>query len=136
MTSFVKSKTFDPRYAIELISIAEADLAAAYDLWHAKTNRKENIFLMAQQGLEKALKAVLCAASRPVPFVHDIAAFVTLVSQVAEPPFGHDLNELTEFATVRRCYEGWEPFSDEEISAVLETTKAAIRWCASQVRVS
>ncbi len=129
----VKSKTFDPAYALELLAIARADLESAFDLWRANTSRKENIFLMAQQALEKALKAVLCAQSRPVPFVHDIAALVTLVAQIQEPPFGYELNELTEFATVRRYYEGWEPFSDEEISAVLDACKGAIDWCGSLV---
>jgi HEPN domain-containing protein len=129
----VKSKKFNKQYAHELMSIAHADLESAFDLQKADTKRKENIYLLAQQALEKALKAVLCWHEKPVPFIHDISALVALVGAIEVPPFGYDLNDLTEFAAIRRYLEGYEEYSAEEVAAVLRAVKDALVWCKSKV---
>ena len=128
-----KAKIFSKKYAHELLSIAHLDVASARDLQAAKTQRVENIFLLAQQGLEKGLKAVLCWNDQPVPFLHDIGVLVTLVTQLIAPPFEYELNELTEFATIRRYHEGHEEFSDVEIEEILSQVELALQWCRSQL---
>ena len=130
----VKSKKFSKQYAHELLSIARDDLSSSDDLRRVKTKRVENIFLLAQQALEKALKAVLCWHEQPIPFIHDISVLVTLVSRIDEPPFGYDLNDLSEFAAIRRYLEGREEFSQEEIAKVLEEVEKAIEWCEEKIQ--
>jgi HEPN domain-containing protein len=82
--------------------------------------------LLAQQSLEKALKSVLCWHEKPVPFVYEIGVLVALASQVTTVPFGYELNELSEFATIRRYHEGIEEFSKEEIEIVLDRVWLAL----------
>ena len=130
-----KQKKFSKHYAHELISIAEEDLASARDLQTMKTHRVENIFLLAQQSLEKGLKAVLCWNEQPIPFVHDIGILVTLLLPVAEPPFGYELNDLSEFAAIRRYQEGNEEFSEEEIESVLLKVTNALVWCQTRLKI-
>ena len=129
----VKSKKFNKQYAHELMSIAHADLESACDLHRVETRRKENIYLLAQQALEKALKAVLCWFEKPIPFIHDISALVALVGTIEAPPFGYDLNDLTEFAAIRRYLEGYEEYSADEVAAVLHAVKEALFWCQSKI---
>lgn len=129
-----RAKIFAKEYAKELISIALQDLASSRDLESTRTKRVENIFLLAQQGLEKALKAVLCWNGKEIPFVHDIGILVTLISQFAAPPFGYSLNELSEFAAIRRYHEGHEEFGPDEIDTVLREVEAAILWCRDNIQ--
>ena len=122
----VKSKKFKKQYARELMSIAHADLESAFDLHNVDTKRKENIYLFAHQALAKALKAVFCWFEKPIPFIHDISALVALVGTIEAPPFGYDLNDLTEFAAIRRYMEGYEEYSKEEVAAVLRAVQEAL----------
>ena len=48
-------------------------------------------------------------------------------------PFGYDLNDLTEFAAIRRYLEGYEEYSAEEVASVLRAVKDALVWCQSKV---
>lgn len=128
-----REKKFSKEYAHELMTVALLDLESARDLQKAGTRRVENIFLLAQQSLEKALKAILCWNERPIPFLHDIGILVTLVSAIESPPFAYSLNELTEFAAIRRCHEGLEEFAGEEIEGVLTSVEDAVRWCRGRL---
>jgi|GEM_PF-4425948 len=55
-----KQGKFTKSYAHELLRIAKQDLDSAQFLSKQKSLRVENVFLLAQQALEKSLKAVLC----------------------------------------------------------------------------
>lgn len=55
-----KAQIYKPEYGKELLRIAEGDLASASALHETKKGRKENVGYLAQQSIEKALKAVLC----------------------------------------------------------------------------
>lgn len=130
-----REQAFSKEYAHELISISEQDLESARVLASAKKTRIENIFLLAQQGLEKALKAVLCWHSLPVPFVHEIGILVTkLEAKNLTPPFGYDLNSLSEYATIRRYMEGKESFTQNEVIEILEQVEDAVKWCRAQIK--
>ena len=124
-----REKKFAKSYAHELMSVSLLDFESAKDLRRAGTKRVENIFLLAQQSLEKALKAVLCWNERPIPFIHDIGILVTLVSAIEPPPFGYTLNELTEFAAIRRYQEGSEEFTGHEIDEILTRVEEGVEWC-------
>ena len=125
-----QSKKYERSYAAELMRIAWGDFSGARDLFAAKTKRAENIYLLAQQALEKGLKAVLCSNGHPVPFVHDIGIVVAMLQGAqVPPPFGFDLNDLTQYATIRRYLEGKEEYDEEEIVAVLSAVEEALNWC-------
>ena len=129
-----KQGKFEKIYAHELMLIAEQDLESARALASVQGGRPENIFLLAQQGLEKALKALLCWREQPIPFVHDIGVLVAkLEAQGLDIPFGYELNGLSEFATIRRYTEGKEQWTTEDIDAVLTEVGKAIVWCQTQL---
>jgi HEPN domain-containing protein len=129
----VKEQLFAKKYARELLSIADGDLQAARILANNNVGRVENVFLLAQQALEKSLKSVICWLEMPVPFIHDIGALVATIRPYAEPPFGYDLNSLSEYATIRRYLEGHDTFTKEELNVILEKVAEACAWCRSQV---
>lgn len=130
-----KQGKFAKAYAHELIRIAGQDLESAKFLANQPGLRVENVFLLAQQALEKALKAVLCWKEQPVPFVHDIGVLVAKIEALGiSVPFGYDLNSLSEFATVRRYIEGKETWTLEETSGVIAEIDKACLWCQSQIQ--
>jgi HEPN domain-containing protein len=125
---------YSQEYALELMSIADADLESAKALAKVERQRIENVFFLAHQALEKALKAVLCWRKISVPtMVHDIGILVTKIATKEPPPFGYELNSLTEYATIRRYLEGKEKFTSDEVSEILAQVEAAIKWCRQQI---
>lgn len=129
-----KEQVFAKEYAKELLSIAQQDLQSAIALAAAQGIRIENVFLLAQQALEKALKAVLCWNKQPVPFVHEIGILVAKLENIEKPPpFGYDLNSLSEYATIRRYLEGKETFSEDEVQEILSQITDAVNWCQKQI---
>ena len=115
-----REQKFDKRYALELFRIAKADFQSASVLSRAANEgRPENIFLLAQQSLEKGLKAVICALGDPVPFTHEIEVLTDRIQNRMEVPFLGKFNELSDFATIRRYIEGREDYSIEETLEVL-----------------
>ncbi len=132
-----KQAKFSREYAFELLVIAKQDLESAEFLAQHPGARVENIFLLAQQSLEKALKAVICWEDQPIPFLHDIGVLVAKIEALGKvPPFGFDLNGLSEFATIRRYLEGKETWSTDEIRGVLSEVMKAYQWCYSEVNPS
>lgn len=130
-----REQMFAKEYAKELLAIAFEDLKAAEALGKIAGLRVENTFLLGQQALEKGLKAVLCWAGKPVPFVHEIGILVAKLENIGqEPPFGYDLNSLSEFATIRRYLEGKETYSLAEIQEVLRQIRVALEWCRFQIK--
>src|SRR5436853_533508 len=101
----IDRRRFKPEYAAQLLKIAEGDLDAAKVLLKGSAKRKENIFYMAEQAIEKALKAVICHSGEDVPLTHSLSALLLSLPDNSSPPFGEEIDELTEFATVRRYEE-------------------------------
>ena len=124
---------FQKNYARELLRIAHADLSSARILALHPEGRVENVFLLTQQALEKALKAVICWFEIPVPFTHDIAVLVERLRGTREVPFEGTFDDLSEFASIRRYLEGHESFTMEEVNEVLQGVFDAIEWCCGQV---
>lgn len=114
MTPKKQERLFDVSYARVLLSIADGDRRTVAALLHASDIRFENAFFLAQQSLEKALKAVLVARQIPVPMVHDLGALLAKLPGDLNPPYGYELNDLSEYAGVRRHEEGhWSPGPDD-----------------------
>ncbi len=123
-----QEKLYKPEYAAELLSIASGDLASARGLYKIDEGRRENIAFLVQQVIEKSVKAVLCRKKIPVPLAHDMGALVAKLPATAMPPQGYALNELNEYATVRRYEEGRAELTREEISRMLATAEAVLGW--------
>jgi HEPN domain-containing protein len=137
MTPMNQEKIFPEQYALELIRIAQGDLKTAQFLLLGMKSgqiREENLFLMAQQSIEKALKAVICAYGLPVPLVHDMGVLVAKIPAQSSPRFGYELTQLSEFATHRRYEEGRMSLTLVEAEDVLKTNEEIIQWAEAQVK--
>lgn len=119
---------FKVEYAAELLRIAEGDFATAAALKGMTGIRVENAFYMAQQSIEKALKAALIVLRMPVPLVHDLGVLLARIPTEYEPPFGYELSELNQYAAMRRYQEGlWIP-TLEDLEIVLDKTRQMLDW--------
>jgi HEPN domain-containing protein len=130
-----REQRFHKEYAHELLRIALLDFDSAQILARYGAHRVENVFLMAQQSLEKALKAVICWHELSVPFTHDIAVLVERLSSRIDIPFEGKFDALSEFATIRRYLEGRECISSEDAMAVLSELSNALTWCQKQIQI-
>lgn len=133
MNSKKDERIYPKTYSLELLRIAEGDLESAKSLQHA-TGRKENIVYMAQQSVEKSLKAVLCFNERSIPFIHDIGALVGLLTAIDEtPPGGFDLADLTPFASIRRYQEGSAELDKDDIAGAIQMAVDVLKWAKGAI---
>jgi HEPN domain-containing protein len=123
-----QERKFLPSYAFELLRIAASDLESAEILQASKKGRKENIFYHIQQSCEKSLKAALVSLELPVPLILDLAALVAKLPDSVERPFGYELGELTQFATIRRYEEGEMILTAEEAAQGILLAKTILAW--------
>jgi HEPN domain-containing protein len=134
MTPRPQEHLFDKQYALELLKIAEGDLLSAQALNESPKGRRENICFLAQQAIEKSLKAVLVWLQIPFPLVHDAGVLVAKMPAPLTPPLGYDLSVLTSYATVRRYEESRSALKPESIKAVLEAGQSVLDWAKSQCK--
>ena len=93
----------------------------------------ENAFYLAQQSMEKALKAVLVHRGVAIPMIHDLSALLSKLPEDCDSPYGYELNALSEYATIRRYEEGsWTP-SSEELQEILTKTQVMLDWAKSKI---
>lgn len=132
MTKNLKKQLFPKEYSQELLKIAKGDLDSATGLSTIKTGRPENIIFLAQQAVEKYVKAVLVHLQIAFPMVHDLGILIALLPDDKMPTEGFALSELNPFATVRRYEEGQIPLTLEEIDSALTTAKNIAAWAKTQ----
>jgi HEPN domain-containing protein len=128
MTRNLKKQLFNKNYASELLGIAKGDLTSAEALCKANSGRPENVVFLAQQSVEKAVKAALIHLEISFPLVHDLGILVALLPDDKAPPHGFSLAELNPFASVRRYEEGPIPLSEEEIKGAIDVARSVIHW--------
>lgn len=90
--------------------------------------RPENTVFLAQQSVEKFIKAVLVHLQIPFPAVHDLGILVALLPDEKMPPEGFALTELNPFASLRRYQEGDIPLSTEELEASVDIADRVSLW--------
>ena len=129
-----QEKTFAPKYAKELFNIAKGDFDTAVAISKSENVRLENAFFMAQQAIEKALKALLVSHEVSVPLVHDLGALLAKIPDSLDPPYGYELNDLNQYATIRRYEEGSYQVSNEELQTVLTKTSEILNWVENNIR--
>jgi HEPN domain-containing protein len=128
-----QEKIFPVPYAQVLWRIAEGDFKTVVTLAKASDYRVENAFYLAQQSIEKSLKAVLVKLGLPVPLVHDLSALLSKLPADCDPPYGYELNALSEYATIRRYEEGsWTP-TQEELKEIIVKTANMLDWAKGKV---
>lgn len=123
-----QEKLFHPDYAKELLHIAEGDYNSSLSIARDPNARRENAFFMIQQSIEKAIKAVLVKKQVPVPLVHDLGALLAKLPSDSQPPYGYELNELNQYASIRRYEEGHFDLTLEEFEIVKQKTIEMLKW--------
>jgi HEPN domain-containing protein len=123
-----RDQTFKKTYAIELLRIAFGDLESAKALHSTGRGRPENVCYLAQQVIEKSLKAALVWRQIAFPLIHDSNALVAKLPQQDLPPHGYDLGELNQFATVRRYEEGRALLTNDQVQAALGVAEEVWDW--------
>lgn len=128
-----KEQLFKKSYAIELQRIAKGDLESAEGMLESKKGRPENVCYMAQQAIEKSIKALLCHLGEPIPFSHSIELLLDRLPGPLQPKEADALIVLTDFATIRRYNEGNEIITEEDMKATLSATKRLLDFVALQL---
>lgn len=126
-----QERLFKRQYALELFSIAEGDWRTAKYLLKGLQEhaiRNENYFYLVQQVLEKLMKAVLVHQQLPVPLVHDLGILLAKIPKDIEPPFGYEVNRLSEFAALRRYEESSLFWGEEEALESAVLVEEAFSW--------
>ena len=128
MTPRKQEKIFEKKYANDLLTIAKEEYATATALVGIENIRIEHVFYLAQQVIEKSLKAVLVHSETPVPMIHDLAALVAKLPDDHTPPYGYEMGELTMYATIRRYEVSTLRPTADELTIVLAKTKEILNW--------
>jgi len=129
-----KKQLFKKEYAQELQRIAHGDYESALGMFESKKGRPENVCYLAQQAIEKSLKAMICHLEKPIPFTHSIEVLLTHFPDDIQPPGGEDLVALTDFAMIRRYNESNEIISDEDMRAVLNASFNLLGFIDQQLK--
>ncbi|MGZ3782743.1 MAG: HEPN domain-containing protein [Pseudobdellovibrionaceae bacterium] len=133
MSPKMQEKLFLPEYSKELLEIAEGDLNTAIAIKDNPIARMENAFYMVQQSIEKGLKAVLVFRKIPVPLVHDLGILLAKLPSDLNPPFGYELNDLNQYASIRRYELGSFQLTVEEMEIVIEKGRMMLDWCKENI---
>ena len=115
----------DPR---EWLNRAHSNLVRA-KLW------KEGVYLEdlcfdAQQAAEKAIKGLLLARGVRHPFIHDLAALISLVEEagVDVPTNVFDAAILTRYAAVTRYPAHTRAVTDEDHRQAVQLASRVVQW--------
>lgn len=123
-----KEQKFKKEYAFELLKIAEGDFETVRVLLAASTGRKENICFIAQQVIEKSIKAVLCFIEAPVPFTHNLDILIDRLPDNLTLDDTGNINELNEYATIRRYEEGTFELDQDDLNVACNLAKTTLEW--------
>lgn len=128
MTPKSGERYFEKKYSLVLIDIAKEDQFAASALAKNNKTRKETAIFLAQQCIEKSLKAVLCHLEMPVPLVHDLGALVAKMPDKIDPPYGYELTRFNDYAGILRYENGGEKLTNKDVAAALKVSGQVHKW--------
>ena len=91
--------------------------------------------LLAQQAAEKALKAVCILHHIEYPYVHDLAALVTIIMMngICVPDRVKEAAKLTRFAITTRYPHFLSPVKEEEYQRAVAIAESVVTWCESEI---
>lgn len=99
----------------EWVAKAEEDFRSATHLLKMKDCPVGNICFLAQQCVEKYLKALLITQELSFPKTHDLGELLVLLPSRLRPSLNNEeQDKLTEYATVMRYPGNYEPISVTE----------------------
>ena len=115
----------DPR---EWLNRAKSNLALAKS--RVPNAYLEDLCFEAQQGAEKALKAVLIRRGIEFPYVHDLAQLLSLLAEDGEsvPADIREAAGLTPFAVITRYPGTARPVTEQEYERAVATAEAVVLW--------
>ena len=119
--------------AEQLLRRASDDEAAAKAMLPVESVTDVIVGFHAQQGVEKALKAVLAARGAEFPFIHDIGGLAKLCKEACAPlPDELDgADQLTPYAAGLRYDDDVAGSVDRETA--LRWVTAAVQWARQQI---
>ena len=128
-----RDQKYKRSYAEVLLRIAAEDFSTLEIIYRAKGGRKENVCFMAQQVVEKCLKALLVRGGVPVPFTHSTELLLARLDVADHPPQASSLDALTEYATIRRYEEGHVELDAADLQAAFESARTTLEFCKSRI---
>jgi HEPN domain-containing protein len=119
--------------ARQLLERAGDDEAAARAMLPVETVTDAIVGMLAQQGVEKSIKAVLAARGIDFPFTHDIGGLSSIckTAGVSLPDDLRDADQLTPYAGALR-YDAEDPKLVDRATALRWAT-AAVTWAQDEV---
>jgi HEPN domain-containing protein len=126
-------KRFPPTDAREWLNRARSNLRRARRTM--KGVYLEDLCFDAEQGAEKAIKALFVHRGLRFPYVHDLARLLRLLerSGLKVPKYVKKANELTGFAVEAR-YPGLSgPVTPREHQRSVRIAEAILRWAARHI---
>ncbi|MDD5141906.1 HEPN domain-containing protein [Methanoregula sp.] len=96
----------------------------------------EDLCYNAQQAAEKAIKAVCISYDIPYPYVHDLAALVTILMNhgIVVPDRVKESAKLTRFAVATRYPRIHPPVRLDEYQRSLSIAGDVVRWAETIIR--
>lgn len=127
------SERFPPDDPREWLNRARSNLIQAKTL--QASVYLEDLCFNAQQGAEKAIKAVLIHQGVEFPNIHDLTELLRLVQGAGEriPDSVKRAGMLSRFAIFTR-YPGTRPVSHEEYEEAIKIAEEVLRWAESILR--
>jgi len=125
---------FPPEDPREWLNRAHSNLAIARS--RADTSvYLEDLCFNAQQAAEKALKAVCILHHIEYPYIHDLAALVTIImgNGVCVPDHVKEAAKLTRFAITTRYPHFLSPVKEEEYRRAVAIAEGVVTWCESEI---
>lgn len=122
--------------AKQLLQRAGDDEAAAKAMLPVKAVTNAIVGMLAQQGVEKSIKAVLAARSVDFPFTHDIGGLVRICNNagISLPDDLRDVDQLTPYAGALR-YDAEDPKLVDRETA-LRWAAIAVTWARAQLEAA
>jgi HEPN domain-containing protein len=95
----------------------------------------EDLCFNAQQAVEKAIKALLIRRKVEFPYIHDIAALLTLLERAGQevPETIREAGRLTRFAVFTRYPGIAPPIPHEEYAEAVRVAEEVVRWVEKQL---
>lgn len=96
----------------------------------------EDLCFQAQQAAEKALKALLIARGRRPPYIHDLAALLSLIEKSGEkiPVNVRRIVRLTDYAVETRYPGFFEPVAETEYQEAVAIASRCVEWVQSLIK--
>jgi len=129
-----REQSFKAGYSTELLSIAEGDFETLEVLIESKKGRPENICFIAQQVIEKSVKAVLISQGIAIPFTDNLEILLDRLDTSDLPPESLVIPDLTEYASIRRYEEAVIELDRDDLQSAFELARSTLNWAKVLVK--